>query len=127
MFWHTLWTTGEDKAELLAFLDKGIINTSYFALSAMLEHRAHAIYGCVSTFLRCSRNAVDKFAICKKTSADMLDGNADGVVLIRCASRLFEDISKAERRRARHYSSHLLCDVVSAVLQHGWFDASRED
>ena len=86
---------GEDKAELLAFLDKGIISTSYFALSAMLEHRAQLSMGVYRHFFSLFEECCGQVLRFQKTSADMLDGNADGVVLMRCASRLFEKGHKA--------------------------------
>ena len=133
MFWHTFQTSGAEGTRLLTLLDKDIINTSYFALSAMLEHRPHALYGCVSAFVLVVRGMLrTSFALSWRAvtvgASDDAAAVANGVALMRCTSRLFEDMSSTEHRKAlRHYNVHLLCDAVSAILRHGWSDASRAD
>ena len=96
----------------------------------MLEHRPYALYGCASALVLVVRGMLGTGFIL--STLENIDKNeveaANGVALLRCTSRLFEDMSKLEHRKAlRHYSVHLLCDIVSAILHYGWFETSRED
>ena len=91
---------------------------SYECLSAILEHRPHALYGCSSVFVLVLRGMLRRSFECS---------NALGAEILRHTSRVFEEMSEPVHRSAmRHYSVHLLCDAVDFALKHGWNTPDRQ-
>ncbi len=90
-----------------------VFKGTYECLSAMLEHRPHALYGCSSVFVMVVRGMLRRSFECNDVAL--------GAELLRHTSRIFEEMSRPMHRSAmRHYGVHLLCDAVDFALKHGW-------